>query len=171
MMQKSKVIFVHNSTNNDGLQITFDYNKTIDTGENDADTICSFIENYVTTKEFSHLNKLIKFISSVFNEGEIKFKSLKTSNANNFDPITQLEEEVYYYYYTDEGGRSICLRLEGKGTHRIASYALESGQPFKRCFIYVPPQTYNGTKCTIIDPVSGSNIDTDSIFKTLLNAM
>lgn len=170
MMQKSKVIFVHNSTNNDGLQITFDYNKTLDTGENDADTICSFIESYVTTKEFSHLNKLIRFVNSVFNEAEIKFKSLKTSNANNFDPITQLEEEVYYYYI-DGSERSVCLKLKGKGTHRIASYALESGQPFKCCFVYIPPQTYNGTKCTIIDPISGTNIDTDSIFKTLLNAM
>ena len=171
MMQKDKIIFLHNSTNNDGLQIAFDRNKTLSINENDADIICSFIESYVNTKEFLHLNKLIRFISSVFSEAEIKFKSLKTSDANKFDPITQLEEEVYYYYYTDEGERSICLRLEGKGTHRIASYALESGQPFKRCFIYVPPQTYNGTKCTIIDPISGTNIDTDSIFKTLLNAM
>ena len=76
-----------------------------------------------------------------------------------------------YYNYVDKGINIRSLKLKGKGTHRIASYALESGQPFKNCFVYVPPQTYNGTKCTIIDPVSGTNIDTDSIFKTLLNAM
>nr|DAN50296.1 MAG TPA: hypothetical protein [Caudoviricetes sp.] len=170
MMQKDKIIFLHNSTNNDGLQIAFDRNKTLSINENDADIICSFVDSYVDTKDFSFLNKLIKFVGSVFNEAEIKFKFLRTANISNFDPITQLEEGVYYNY-VDEGVNIRSLKLKGKGTHRIASYALESGQPFKNCFVYVPPQTYNGTKCTIIDPVSGTNIDTDSIFKTLLNAM
>lgn len=169
MMQKDKIIFLHNSTNNDGLQIAFDRNKTLSINESDTDIICSFVNNYIDTKDFSFLNKLVKFINNIFGKTEVKFKSLKTSNINNFDPITQLEE--VYYNCVDKEGNSRCLKLEGKGTHRIASYALESGQPFKNCFVYVPPQTYNGTKCTIIDPVSGTNIDTDSIFKTLLNAM
>ena len=165
-MQKSKIIFLHSSTNNDGLQIAFDYNKMLAISENDTDIILSFVDYYIITKEFSFLNKLIRFTNNVFDKTEVLFKFLRTSDISNFDPITQLEEGVYYDC-VDKEGNVKCLKLKGKGTHRVASYVLESGQPFKDCFVYVPLQEYNGKNCTIIDPENNTNTNTDNIFKTL----
>ena len=168
--QKSRLFAIHNKENNDGLQITFDHNEKLSINENDIDIICSIVSKYEATKDFSYLSNLMRFVGSVFDKTQIRFKTLKTANINNFDPITQLQEEVYYYY-TDKEGSSKCLKLKGEFTHKVASYSLNSGQPFKCCFVYIPPQTYNGTKCTVIDPISGTNIDTDNIFKALLNVM
>lgn len=168
MQQKERIFAIHNKDTKDGLQITFNSNEKLRINENDTDVFCNIVNKYVTSKEFVHLNKLIRFANNVFSNLEVKFKSLKTANTSNFDPITQLQDDTYYYINKDGG--STCLKLKSEGSYKIASYALTNEHHFKSCFIYVPPQTYNGKNCTIIDPANNSNIDTDNIFKTLLNA-